>query len=112
MTPLVSVDQLVCHLIGDFFLQSDWMAANKYSKKHVALIHAATYTVPFLAVTQSVLALVVIWLSHAIIDHYKVAPIVAWLKNFLAPPGQNFSWETCRATGTTRIDPFGLRSGS
>ena len=82
---LVTFDQIICHFIGDFFLQSDWMASNKYAKFWVALLHARFYTLPFLFLTQSIPALWFICVSHALYDHYKVANYIAWAKNFIAP---------------------------
>ena len=79
----VTADQVLCHVIGDYFTQSDWQANNKYTKKWVALLHAVLYTLPFLVLTQSPAALAVICLSHAIIDHYKLANYVAWAKNWI-----------------------------
>ncbi len=77
--------QLLCHLAGDFFLQSDWVAGNKYTKKWVAALHAVIYTLPFLLLTRNPWALAIICVTHGIIDHYKVANYVAWAKNWLAP---------------------------
>lgn len=99
--------QLLCHLAGDFFLQSDWMAGQKYTKKWVALLHAVTYTLPFLFLTRSWAALLVICLTHAVIDHYKVANYVAWAKNWLAPVRPK-PWVECKATGYDPDRPIWL----
>jgi hypothetical protein len=56
------------HLIGDYWLQNDWMALNKKKKFWIALVHGAIYTLPFMLLTQSKEALVTIWLTHALID--------------------------------------------
>ncbi len=94
----VTADQVYCHVIGDFFLQSDWQAANKYTRKEVALVHAVLYTLPFLALTRRPTALAVICLSHAIIDHYKLGNYVAWIKNWISPERPR-PWAECKATG-------------
>lgn len=65
--------QLIAHLIGDYCLQNQWMANNKTSRWSAALVHAFLYTLPFLMVTQSWQALVVIGLTHAVIDRYRLA---------------------------------------
>ena len=44
---------LVCHLVGDYLLQNDWMAQGKTSRWGPALAHAASYTLPFLFLTTS-----------------------------------------------------------
>lgn len=83
--PFVTADQILCSLIGDYVLQSDAMAQRKTSSKPMALFHAVVYTLPFLALTQRWEALTFICLTHAVIDHYRLARYVCWLKNFLAP---------------------------
>lgn len=65
--------QLICHLIGDYALQSHVMATRKTSSLTWALIHAAFYTLPFLLLTRSFEALAVICLTHALIDRFAVA---------------------------------------
>lgn len=99
--------QLLCHLAGDFFLQSDWMAANKYTKKWVALLHGFTYTLPFLFLTRNPLALAIICLTHAVIDHYKLANYIAWAKNWLAPVRPK-PWSECKFTGYDPDRPIWL----
>ena len=66
------MEQLLIHLFSDYWLQNDWMALNK--KKHfwIALVHSAIYTVPFLLLTHSLVALLIICLTHAIIDHTDI----------------------------------------
>lgn len=71
---------LLCHLIGDYVLQSHVMATRKTSSWWWALIHAAFYSIPFavlLALTAPPVngfrALVIILWTHAIIDHYRIA---------------------------------------
>jgi hypothetical protein len=36
---------------------------------------------------------------HAVIDHYRLARHVGWLKNFLAPRYSNLPWKDCSTTG-------------
>ena len=81
----VTADQLLCHLVGDYLLQSDWMATEKTKKWMACLAHAITYTLPFLLLTASWKALLVISASHFIIDHWRLARYLCWIKNYLAP---------------------------
>ena len=99
--------QILCHLFGDFFLQSDWMASNKYTNKGVALVHAIFYTLPFIFLTQNPWALAIICLSHAVIDHYKLANYVAWIKNWISPVRPK-SWLECKMTGYDPDRPIWL----
>lgn len=84
---MFTADQLVAHAIGDYILQSHWMATYK-TKQHVAAaIHALTYGIPFVALTYvsetnvSLLALAVIVGTHFLIDRYRLARFVNWAKN-------------------------------
>lgn len=38
---------IVCHLFGDYVLQSQWMAVNKRRSFAVATLHASAYSLPF-----------------------------------------------------------------
>jgi len=78
---LFTADQLVAHAVGDYILQSDWMADNKTKQHLAAAVHAVTYTLPFLFITQSPAALAVICGTHFIIDRWRLARFVVWLKN-------------------------------
>lgn len=75
----------LAHMVGDYLIQSDWMAQEKTRRWWPAIAHAATYGLPFLLVTQSPLALLVIVGTHAVIDRYRLARHVVWFKNQLAP---------------------------
>lgn len=77
--------QLLLHLIGDYLLQSGWMAANK-AKSHVAaFVHALVYSLPFILLRPSLNAWLVIFITHFFIDRYSLAKRVAIVKNYLAP---------------------------
>lgn len=65
--------QLICHLVGDYALQSHVMATRKTSSLPWALIHAVFYTLPFLFLTHSPSALAIICLTHALIDRFAIA---------------------------------------
>lgn len=43
---------LLAHLVGDYLLQSDWMANEKTKRRWPAWAHAITYGLPFLLVTH------------------------------------------------------------
>lgn len=93
------VGVLLAHLVGDYLLQSHWMATEKTKRWWPAWAHALTYGLPFLLVTQSPAALAVIVVTHAIIDRYRLARHVVWAKNLIAPAGYRRTWEECKGTG-------------
>ena len=65
--------QLLCHLVGDYMLQSHVMATRKTVDLRWAVIHAFFYGLPFLALLPSLQAWLVIVGTHALIDRYAVA---------------------------------------
>lgn len=67
------MSQLIAHLIGDYVFQSHTMAIKKTSSWKWALIHAFFYGIPFLFLVTSPLQWLVIVLTHAYIDHWKIA---------------------------------------
>lgn len=42
---------LAAHLVGDFLLQNNWMAARKATSTPVCAAHVAAYLIPFAALT-------------------------------------------------------------
>jgi hypothetical protein len=90
---------LVAHLLGDYVIQSHWMACTKTERWWPAVIHAATYTIPFALITLDPIALAVIGGTHAVIDRYRLARHLCWLKNQMAPAGWRPTWSTSSATG-------------
>lgn len=82
---MITADQLLLHTIGDYVIQSDWMAVEKTKRSLAALVHAVTYTLSFLLLTRSVAALAVIAGTHFVIDRWRLARYVIWAKNWIAP---------------------------
>ena len=96
--------QLILHLVGDYVTQSDWMAQNKTKSTWAALCHATVYALPFLAIA-SANAWLVIWLTHLVIDRFRLARYVAYAKNWLAPRSYWHPWSECSATGYHKDSP-------
>lgn len=93
---MITADQLVAHAVGDYILQSDWMANEKTKQSFAALAHAVVYSLPFLFLGPSIPALVAIIGTHFVIDRWRLARYVVWAKNWLGP---NRPWRECTATG-------------
>lgn len=93
----VTADQLVAHAVGDYIIQSDWMANEKTKQSVAAAAHAVTYTLPFLLLTQSPATLAVICGTHFVIDRWRLARFVVWAKNWPWPGAR--PWAECVATG-------------
>lgn len=76
---------ILAHLVGDYLIQSHWMAVEKVHRWWPAVAHGATYTVPYVFVTQSPTALAVIAVTHVLIDRWRLAKHIVWFKNLFAP---------------------------
>ena len=86
------MDQLICHLLGDFVLQTDWMARKKAVDISAAIIHSFVYAIPFTLITGLSWALAVIFVTHIFIDHYQLAVYIMRLKQWSwRSAGQNDS---------------------
>jgi Protein of unknown function (DUF3307) len=108
---MITADQLLCHAIGDYILQSDWMANEKTKKSTAALAHVATYGLPFLFLRPSWKAYAVIVGTHFVIDRWRLARFVVWAKNWMGDRqwlknGEgdvlcvfNLPWRDCVSTG-------------
>lgn len=81
---------LLAHGVGDYILQSHWMATEKVKRWNPAILHALAYGAPFLLLTRSPCALLLIVGTHAIIDRYRLARYVVWGKNQVAPRTYRF----------------------
>lgn len=105
---MITADQIIVHAIGDYLLQSDWMASEKTKRHAPAFAHALVYSLPFLIFAPSLAAFAVILGTHFLIDRYRLARYVVWAKNFLAP-----KWIPFCNYGCHRItDAFALKCGS
>lgn len=105
---MITADQIICHAVGDYLFQSDWMATKKTERWVPAVTHAFVYSLGFLLFHPSVVAWLVIFVTHAFIDRYRLARYVVWAKNFLGPivmtkvgprSTVNPPWVECSATG-------------
>lgn len=99
---------VLAHLVGDYLLQTHWMATQKTQRWLPAILHGLTYTLPYALVTQSLLALAVIAGTHIVIDRFRLARHVIWLKNLVAPAGHRHPWRECSATGYHQSVPVWL----
>jgi hypothetical protein len=92
------IEQFLLHLTGDYLLQSDWMALEKTKRLWPAFCHALVYSLPFLLI-GSWQAWLVLFLTHLVIDRYRLARYVVYAKNFMAPRSWWKSWAECANTG-------------
>jgi len=92
------MEQLLVHLLGDYWLQSDVLALNKHKNSLCCFVHVIIYTACFLILTQNWLALLVIGGTHFLIDRFSLAKYLIWAKNHISPCGYA-PWRACDLTG-------------
>lgn len=74
--------QVLLHLLGDYFLQNDWMAVNKskYSPLgwSTCFLHCLLYSIPFGIYYHSMEIFLLVFATHFLIDKFSLA--VYWTK--------------------------------
>lgn len=98
--------RLLAHLVGDYLLQTHYEAAEKTNSWLPAITHATKYTAAFLPLTRDPRALLLIGGTHAILDHYRLAKHVNWLRNQAAP--KEYRPVDLTNAGSPAIVPQGL----
>lgn len=62
---------VICHMLGDYFLQVDFIASTKGKNWYHLIVHCMLYIVPFIIVFGLDWRIYVLLLSHIIIDPLK-----------------------------------------
>lgn len=62
---------ILCHLIGDYVLQSDFIAKTKGSNWYHLFVHSALYCVPFILIYELDWKIAILFIAHIIIDSLK-----------------------------------------
>lgn len=77
--------QLILHLTGEYLLQNDWMADNKGKNTlkgyYACLVHCIFYTLPWLLLLFTYRQCAIIFITHFLIDKYKLPILWIRLKN-------------------------------
>lgn len=62
---------IFCHLIGDYVLQTDFIAKTKGTNWYHLIIHCALYCLPFFIIYGLTWQLLFIFITHIVIDPLK-----------------------------------------
>ena len=62
---------VMCHMIGDYVLQTDFLAKTKGTSWYHLFVHSLLYSIPFLFVFPFNYKLYILIISHFIIDALK-----------------------------------------
>ncbi len=85
---MITGDQILAHLFGDYVFQSHWMATRKTKSSWAALLHVVTYSIGFWYLRPSLPAMAFIIGSHFVIDRFRLARHLVFFKNFACPPSE------------------------
>lgn len=76
------VPMLFAHIIGDYFLQNNWIALNKSSNSLICAIHCFLYTLAVCTFTQfNIVWALFIFLSHYVVDRFSLGDVYLGLIN-------------------------------
>ncbi|MBM7662340.1 hypothetical protein JOC85_003147 [Bacillus mesophilus] len=86
---------LIGHFIGDFLLQTSWMAQYKATKWIPLLTHVTIYTIVvaifgFLSGGLSLWGIAIIFIGHVILDRKKFVSF--WVKKIQRADGPSLGW--------------------
>lgn len=105
MTPFAYL--IVAHLVGDFLLQTGWMAANKAKRWDALLTHAGVYTLCILTIGWfgfgglSLWGIALVYVSHIIIDRRTF--VAWWVEKVMKAPDNQKIWLSIMADQTFHI---------
>lgn len=99
--------------MGDFFLQSEWLALNKSKRTIPCLVHVLIYTSCFLLLTVSWKALLVIGVTHFFLDRFHT-PLkrFMWLRGHLNPELNYPEYAKCDTTGYYDDSPYNTKKAT
>ena len=110
---LLTADQILLHLIGDYIIQLTWMASEKTKHFLPAILHGITYGIPFAIYlyflnVNVTLPLFVIVSTHIIIDRYRLVKYFIWGLSRLEPKSYRLPFAECNNTGYSNTTPVWL----
>jgi len=83
---MIALALLAAHMIGDYIMQTGWMAANKLLNWRARAIHVTAYTAAFIPVvvltklnlSMMLLFVALVWITHFITDCRRWASADQW----------------------------------
>jgi len=110
--------QLILHGIGDYYFQTDYQALNKKKSGSAGfwacLKHCFTYTLCFIILFPSPLAIITIFVTHFIIDRTNIIAYAIAIKNntkkIIHPSDEYFKYEAYDISnfGFSQNRPFAI----
>lgn len=66
------VKVIVCHIVGDYLLQTDYMAREKNNNLYILFVHCVCYCLPFIYVYGLTYKTMWLFASHIFMDWMKI----------------------------------------
>jgi len=92
-----SIDMMIylvmCHLVGDYVLQVDFIAKTKGTNFYHLLVHCVLYCLPFFIFFGIKPWGIILFLSHVIVDEWKANPKIP--KGKITPKWQYIIDQVC-----------------
>jgi hypothetical protein len=105
----ITMLQIISHVLGDYFIQTDKMATSKANSTLWTIIHATTYSIPFVFLFNlSLMGWLFLVGTHFVIDRFRLARYVIALKNLTTC---GFS-KNPEAFSLSKVDSFGFPEGT
>lgn len=110
---------ILCHLVGDYILQNDWMVREKTKSWFPAFMHGVFYTIPYaiflgvvtasytwldIPIWKTLVALGIIAGTHMVIDRYRLVKYLIWVINQINPPTEWYSLKAAKANNGYNTD--------
>lgn len=102
---MFTTDQIICHLVGDYVLQTAWMATEKTRRNIATIVHSIVYCLPFLFLQPSCNALTVMVVTHFFIDRFRLARYVVIFRDWLT---DGLRSKDCQDNGFPKETPIWL----
>lgn len=67
---------ITCHFVGDYFLQTDYMARNKAFDLYIMFTHCICYCLPFVLRFGLTWRILCIFLVHIVMDSLKCRKVI------------------------------------
>ena len=83
---MYGLDLIAAHMVGDYILQTDHMARNKFQDWKIRALHVTLYALPFLllmccyeaSVAEKAIFMGLLWLTHFVTDSRCWASAEKW----------------------------------
>ena len=62
---------IFCHIVGDYLLQTDYMAKEKNNNLYILFVHCVCYCIPFIYIFGFNYKIICLLIFHMIIDWMK-----------------------------------------